>query len=437
MEGLRTSAARTEVFRVHPSSFEEAVGVALNAEHNFRSARPGWYAGSAGSSSGPGPMDLSSAEDEEAELLAAEQRTSIRRCFTCGSTRHLRASCQVRNQRKAPPSQASGSSRGNGDSHVCKSGLLVVQANVKGFEKPWRVLIDSGALGNYARRSTLEGSQQYAEALEVQTRDTISVRLATGTLVTVSKISVDLGVKFLDFDSVERCLVLDLDSRYDLILGMAWLERHEPWIDWRSKTLGATHFAPSGALVSHERTSARKQNRFWRGHEAELVMVLDIPMSELVSNEVPVVQERGSQDVRGAARYPRSGAGLVSDPLLCPDEDERGVARNPLSGTDLVNDLPLRAPESRRGVARNPLSGVSQVNDSPLRGPRGTVDRRSRHHGRSPGDAGGVAPIPLSEGHGPHGSELRVSRDTDSSLRTAGAVAPRRPHSAGLGRGGG
>ncbi|KAG3110997.1 hypothetical protein PI125_g9520 [Phytophthora idaei] len=67
-----------------------------------------------------------------------------------------------------------------------------------GFEKPWRVLIDSGASGNYARRSTLEGSQPYAEALEVQTRDTISVRLPTGTLVTVSKVVVDLGVKFLD-----------------------------------------------------------------------------------------------------------------------------------------------------------------------------------------------------------------------------------------------
>ncbi|KAG3153257.1 hypothetical protein PC128_g22613 [Phytophthora cactorum] len=116
MEGLRTSVARTEVFRVHPSSFEEAVSVALNAEHNFRSARPGWYAGSAGSSSGPEPMNLSYADGEEAELLAAEQRTSIRRCFTCGSTRHLRVSCPVRNQRKAPPNQASGSSRGNGDS---------------------------------------------------------------------------------------------------------------------------------------------------------------------------------------------------------------------------------------------------------------------------------------------------------------------------------
>ncbi|RAW29606.1 hypothetical protein PC110_g14031 [Phytophthora cactorum] len=137
---------------------------------------------------------------------------------------------------------------------------------------------------------------------------------------------------------------------------MAWLERHGPWIDWRSKTLGAKHLTPSGAL-------------------------------------------RGSQNVRGAARYPQSGAGLVGDPLLCPDEDERGVARNP-------------------------LSGVSQVNDSPLRGPRGTIDRRSRHHERSSGDAGGVARIPLSEGHGPHGFELRVSRDTDSLLRTAGAVVP-------------
>ncbi|KAG3058188.1 hypothetical protein PI125_g25273 [Phytophthora idaei] len=81
---------------------------------------------------------------------------------------------------------------------------------------------------------------------------------------------------------------------------MAWLERHEPWIDWRSKTLGATHFAPSGALVSHEPTSARKQKRFWRGHEAESAMVLDIGMSELVSNEVAVGPEQGSQDVRGA-----------------------------------------------------------------------------------------------------------------------------------------
>ncbi|ETO60134.1 hypothetical protein F444_21632, partial [Phytophthora nicotianae P1976] len=380
MEGPRVSAARTEVFRVHPTSFEEAVDVALNAEHNFRSARPGWSAGSASSSSGPEPMDLSYAEDEEAELLAAEQRAGIRRCLMCKSTKRLMASCPWCFKRQAPPSQPSGSSPGNGNSQgqrgsapkraglsykksVCKSGLLIVQANVKGFVKPWRVLIDSGASGNYARRSTLEGSQLYAEALEVRTRDEISVRLATGTLVAVSKVSVDLNVKFLDFDSVERCLVLDLNSRFDIILGMAWLERHEPWIDWKSKTLGATHPAPSGALVSRKPTSARKQKRYWREHEAEAAVVNG--MSDFVSNEV----------------------------AICPGEDERGVARNPLSGMDQVEDLPLR-------------------------GPRAAVDCESRHRGRGPEDAGVVTPSSLSEGHGPHGSEPSVSRDTVSSPRS-------------------
>jgi hypothetical protein len=41
MEGLRTGVARTEAFRVHPTSFEEAVNVALNAEFNVKSARLG------------------------------------------------------------------------------------------------------------------------------------------------------------------------------------------------------------------------------------------------------------------------------------------------------------------------------------------------------------------------------------------------------------
>ena len=41
MEGLRTGVARTEFFRVHPLTFEEAVNIALNAEHNFKSARLG------------------------------------------------------------------------------------------------------------------------------------------------------------------------------------------------------------------------------------------------------------------------------------------------------------------------------------------------------------------------------------------------------------
>ncbi|POM79896.1 Pol protein, partial [Phytophthora palmivora] len=59
----------------------------------------------------------------------------------------------------------------------------------------------------------------------------------------------DLAVKFEDFDSTESFLVLDMD-KYDLILGMPWLEKHEPWIDWRGKAIGASRPAVSDrALV--------------------------------------------------------------------------------------------------------------------------------------------------------------------------------------------
>ncbi|KAG3074541.1 hypothetical protein PI125_g21953 [Phytophthora idaei] len=105
-------------------------------------------------------------------------------------------------------------------------------------------------------------------------------------------------------------------------------------------------------------------------------MVQGIGMSELVSNGVVVGPERSSPGVRGAARYPESGASLASVPLLCPDEDKSGVARNPLSGTDLINARPLRAPESRRGVGRIPPSGVSRMlRRCVARGTRSTVGR--------------------------------------------------------------
>ena len=46
----------------------------------------------------------------------------------------------------------------------------------------------------------------------------------------------------------------------------------------------ATRTAPTGALESHEPTSARNQKRNWRELLAENVSVLDIGMSELVDS---------------------------------------------------------------------------------------------------------------------------------------------------------
>ncbi|POM58602.1 Gag protein [Phytophthora palmivora] len=49
----------------------------------------------------------------------------------------------------------------------------------------------------------------------------------------------DLAVKLKDFDSTEPFLALDMD-KYDLIPGMPWLEKHEPWVGWRGKAIGAS-----------------------------------------------------------------------------------------------------------------------------------------------------------------------------------------------------
>ena len=67
-------------------------------------------------------MDLSHADDKESELQAVEQQRNIRRCYTCGSTRHLCPNCplreprQNRQSRDTAPNQKPGTVRENVDS---------------------------------------------------------------------------------------------------------------------------------------------------------------------------------------------------------------------------------------------------------------------------------------------------------------------------------
>ena len=123
---------------------------------------------------------------------------------------------------------------------------------------------------------------------------------------------------------------------------VSWLERHEPCIDWRSNTLDATRTAPSGAVESHETTSARNQKRCWRKPLAENVSVLDIEMSELVD----------SDDVKGMS---------MEQSLLCDIETVRtplsdSRCENNVLNTERIVDLASNHrglnPSDERGVAR-------------------------------------------------------------------------------------
>ncbi|GMF52942.1 unnamed protein product [Phytophthora fragariaefolia] len=157
---------------------------------------------------------------------------------------------------------------------VARSNLVVVTASVKGYQEPMIVLIDSGASFDFSTKaSVVRDSTLYASALEASHGNTdVSVRLATGSIVSTRKDVLPFKVKFDDFDSVEPFIVLDMDDRYDLILGMPWLAKHEPWINWRSRTIGASHKPLADrALVGHAPSSSRDgfvyEHRFPRGEQ--------------------------------------------------------------------------------------------------------------------------------------------------------------------------
>ena len=51
-----------------------------------------------------------------------------------------------------------------------------------------------------------------------------------------------VGLAFNSVTSRARRIfaVLGMESTYDLILGMPWLVKHQPWIDWRTLTLASS-----------------------------------------------------------------------------------------------------------------------------------------------------------------------------------------------------
>ena len=100
------------------------------------------------------------------------------------------------------------------------------------------LLVDSSASQHLSNLTALKNSPTIYEALcRVGKREKATVRLAYGTLVKPEVVYVELAFSFSDFSCKENFTVLGMESPYDLILGMPWLVKHQPWIDWRTCTV--------------------------------------------------------------------------------------------------------------------------------------------------------------------------------------------------------
>ncbi|KAG3011393.1 hypothetical protein PC121_g15703 [Phytophthora cactorum] len=146
----------------------------------------------------------------------------------------------------------------------------------------------------------------------------------------------DLAVKFEDFDRSEQFTVLEMD-KYDLILGMPWLEKHEPWIDWRGKAIGVSRPAVfDGALVSHVPTSVRN----WAAHKGRQDAVVSkeyVGVVDVFDDSTEVVAAGAAPD---RARQPCAGSPR-SPPEPRPMDEASEVAA-PGSACQVGNQVPRR-----------------------------------------------------------------------------------------------
>ena len=117
---------------------------------------------------------------------------------------------------------------------------MVFTAKVPPYKETFRLLIDTGATSNFAAKSALDrDAAAYAGLTRIDDTSSMSARLANGDTVNVEE-RLRVRLQFLDFNCVEELYVIDMTPKFDIILGMPWLRKHQPWIDWKSGEIGTT-----------------------------------------------------------------------------------------------------------------------------------------------------------------------------------------------------
>ena len=116
------------------------------------------------------------------------------------------------------------------------SKLITFELRAKGIATPLRALLDTGASNNFVRRAALKGYRASSNGYD-SSDEQLCIRLANGSTIRVPKKTVPLHLSYETFSAEDDFLSLDLDDRFDIILGMPWLIKHQPQIDWDKQSV--------------------------------------------------------------------------------------------------------------------------------------------------------------------------------------------------------
>ena len=127
-----------------------------------------------------------------------------------------------------------------------------------------RALVDCGESNNFVQRQSLDSSKlKYIEREIPPTR--MTVRLATRASVTVMKRVVGITYTLKGVQYNDDFIILDLDDKFDVILGLPGLRRYEPQVSRHRRTVDMPvtcspdehlielHGAPTNMWVYYER----------------------------------------------------------------------------------------------------------------------------------------------------------------------------------------
>ncbi|KAE9020140.1 hypothetical protein PR001_g13674, partial [Phytophthora rubi] len=286
MKSLKDGPVNTYLFRDYPNTLESAITLAIQEEFSLRQAKLHVNAPRpmprpmVKPSGGPEPMDLSSAT-----AAGSQQRRgpTNARYFRCGNNGHYARECTApvqaakgrcddtgyRHGLSKKLERPAGAGRPAGDaveridighavlmtaapseshSHCKKQddrpNLVILKVNSK-REKSLRVLVDCGASNNFVRLQSL-ARLDFEDV--VMPRSLLEVRLATVVVVRTERRVVRVRFSYRGKKFVIELIVLDLDDKFNMVLGMPWLARHDPVIDWTKRTI--VHFGSGSATVS-------------------------------------------------------------------------------------------------------------------------------------------------------------------------------------------
>ncbi|KAF1324759.1 reverse transcriptase, partial [Globisporangium splendens] len=272
MAGLNDGPIRNQLFREYPKTLDEAIERAMQEEFSMKQAKFQGFASrpmrqSNVAHDGPEPMDIS-----YISTPGNGRPRNDGKCFRCGKSGHFARNCKV----SLPGRQTTQGARSNNhdrsyglgagpptgpekrtvdvvetqdsgpnvhDAHAVStrensvsqtSSLIVLKVHVDGIATPLRALVDTGASNNFVRN-------------EVIVRHKVPMPDANEDKTMI----IPVGQRVNCEDAKARGA---LGDEFDLILGMPWLKRYQPSIDWMKMKISVdkSHDADLSCVTTDE-----------------------------------------------------------------------------------------------------------------------------------------------------------------------------------------